>query len=135
MKNIDAMNHVRGESVYLDDIPVRQGTLYAWVFGSPAAHGKIRNLDLSEAEKMPGVVKIFTAEDIPGQNQIGSIITDEPLLAEGEVHFQGQPIAVILAQSELQAQLASHKIQVEIEKLPVITDPREAHKVGSLIMP
>ncbi|MFC5272190.1 xanthine dehydrogenase molybdopterin binding subunit [Adhaeribacter terreus] len=135
MRNIDAFNHVRGESVYLDDIPVRQGTLYAWVFSSPVAHGKILNLDFSEAQNMPGVVKIFTANDVPGQNQIGGIIADEPLLADGEVHFWGQPIAVVLAETELQAQLASHKIQIEIEKLPVITDPREAHKVGKLIMP
>ncbi|MBK0402034.1 molybdopterin-dependent oxidoreductase [Adhaeribacter sp. BT258] len=135
MRNIDALNHVRGESVYLDDIPVRQGTLYAWVFSSPVAHGRILNLDLSEAEKMPGVVKIFTAQDIPGQNQIGGIIPDEPLLAESEVHFWGQPVAVLLAETELQARLASHKIQIEIEKLPVITEPRDAHKAGKLIMP
>jgi xanthine dehydrogenase large subunit len=135
MRNIDAFNHVRGESVYLDDIPVRQGTLYAWVFGSPLAHGKILNLDFSVAQNMPGVVRILTAQDIPGENQIGGIIPDEPLLAEGEVHFQGQPVAIVLAETELQAQLAAHAIKIDIEKLPVITDPREAKKAGKLIMP
>jgi xanthine dehydrogenase large subunit len=135
MRNIDAFNHVRGESVYLDDIPVRQGTLYAWVFGSPAAHGKILNLDLSEAQNMPGIIRIITAQDIPGENQIGGIIPDEPLLAEGEVHFWGQPVAIVLAETELQAQLASHKIKIDLVKLPVITDPREAQKTGKLIMP
>lgn len=134
MKNIDAFSHVRGESVYLDDIPVRQGALFGWVFGSPVAHGKILSLDLTAALQMPGVARIITAEDIPGMNQIGGIIADEPLLAEGEVHFWGQPIALVLAETEAQAQAAAHKIQVEIEKLPVLTDPREAQKVGSLIM-
>src|SRR6187551_1259671 len=128
MRNIDAFNHVRGESVYLDDIPVRQGTLYAWVFGSPVAHGKILNLDLSAAQNMPGVIRIITAKDIPGINQIGGIIPDEVLLAEDEVHFWGHPVAIILAETELQAQLAAHKVKIEIEKLPVITDPREAQK-------
>jgi xanthine dehydrogenase large subunit len=135
MKNIDAFNHVRGESVYLDDIPVREGTLYAWVCPSPEAHGKILKVDYTAAQNLPGVFRILTAADIPGQNQIGGIIPDEPLLAEGEVHFQGQPVALVLAESELQAQAAAHAILVEIEKLPVITDPREAHKAGNLIMP
>ncbi|MDQ6763386.1 MAG: hypothetical protein M3015_12270, partial [Bacteroidota bacterium] len=68
MKNIDTFTHVRGESIYLDDIPVLAGTLYGAAFGSPIAHGKIVSLDLSEAEKINGVVKIFTSKDIPGQN-------------------------------------------------------------------
>ncbi|KAA9340739.1 xanthine dehydrogenase molybdopterin binding subunit [Adhaeribacter soli] len=134
MRNIDAFNHVRGESVYLDDIAERQGTLHAWVFGSQVAHGKILSLDTSAAENMPGVYRILTAADIPGENQIGGIIADEPLLAEGEVHFWGQPVAIVLAETEAQAQEAAHKIVLEVEKLPVIIDPREAQKVGSLIM-
>ena len=64
--SIDSYTHLRGESVYLDDIPVINGTLYAAVFDSPIAHGKIQSLDSSEAEKINGVVKIFTAKDIPG---------------------------------------------------------------------
>jgi xanthine dehydrogenase large subunit len=89
MKNIDSYTHVRGESVYLDDIPVLNGTLYAAVFDSPVAHGKIKSIDVTEALKMHGVIKIFTAKDIPGDNQIGGIIPDEELLAEDFVHFCG----------------------------------------------
>ena len=79
MKNIDSYTHVRGESVYLDDIPLVNGTLYAAAFDSPVAHGRIKSLDYSEAEAMPGVVRIFTAKDIPGENQIGGIIPDEDM--------------------------------------------------------
>ena len=85
MKNIDSYTHVRGESIYLDDIPLLSGTLFGAVYGSPIAHGKIKSLDLSEAIAMPGVVRIFTYKDIPGINQIGGIVADEPLLAENEV--------------------------------------------------
>src|ERR1041385_4065109 len=81
--------HVRGESVYVDDIPLQSGTLFAAAFDSPIAHGKIKKLDLSEAEKSAGIVRIFTYKDIPGENQIGGIIPDEPLLAEDHVHFCG----------------------------------------------
>jgi len=134
MKNIDTYTHVRGESIYLDDIPLLQGTLFGAAYGSPIAHGKILSLHLSEAERMPGVVRIFTAKDIPGENQIGGIVPDEPLLAEDHVHFNGMPVAFVVAESVEEAQAAVHKIKAEIELLPVITDPREARAKGELIV-
>lgn len=135
MKNIDSYTHVRGESVYLDDIPVVNGTLYAAVFDSSVAHGKITSLDVSEAAAMQGVVRIFTAKDIPGENQIGGIIPDEELLASSHVHFCGMPIALVVAESDEAARASLKKIRVEIEGLPVITDPREAKEKGELIVP
>ena len=133
--NIDSYTHVRGESVYLDDIPLVSGTLFAAVFDSPIAHGKIKKLDLEEAMNMKEVVRIFTAKDVPGINQIGGIVPDEELLAEDHVHFCGMPIALVVAISEEAARAALKKIKVEIEPLPVITDPREAKEKGELIIP
>ena len=78
MKNIDSISHVKGESVYLDDIPLINGTLFGAAFGSPVAHGVIKTLDVTEASRMPGVVRIFTYKDVPGENQIGDTIQDEP---------------------------------------------------------
>ncbi len=135
MKNIDSKTHTRGESIYLDDIPVVQGTLYGAAFGSPIAHGHIKSLDISIAEQMPGVVKIFTAKDITGENQIGGIVPDEPLLADDEVHFCGMPVAFVVAESEEEARAALKKIKIEIDPLPIITDPREAKEKGELIIP
>ena len=135
MKNIDSYTHVRGESVYLDDIPLVNGTLFASVFDSPVAHGKIKLLDIAEAMKMPGVVRIFTSKDIPGENQIGGIIPDEELLASTHVHFCGMPIALVVATSDEAAKAAVKKIKVEIDPLPIITDPREAKEKGELIIP
>jgi xanthine dehydrogenase large subunit len=135
MKNIDSYTHTRGESVYLDDIPLVQGTLFGAVFGSPVAHGKIGNLDLSAAATLEGVVRIFTYKDIPGENQIGGIVADEPLLAEEEVHFAGMPVAFVVAVSEEIAHAALHLIKIDIISLPVITDPRVAKANGSLIVP
>lgn len=135
MNNIDSEYHVRGQSIYVDDIPVRHGTLYACAYGSSLAHGKIATLDLSEAKREPGVIRILTAQDIPGENQIGGIIADEPLLAEKEVHYRGQPIALVIAETEAQARNAVKKIKIEIDPLPVITDPREAFAKGHLLSP
>ncbi|PYS90115.1 MAG: xanthine dehydrogenase [Acidobacteria bacterium] len=135
MKNIDSHSHVRGESVFLDDIPIVQGTLFACVFDSPVAHGKLKSIDTSEAEKSDGVFRVITAEDIVGENQIGGIIPDEPLLADGEVHFAGMPIAIVLAESEELARKAAKKITVEIEELDPVLDPRVAVANGDLIVP
>src|SRR6266404_1741088 len=135
MKNIDSYTHVRGESIYLDDIPLLNGTLYAAVFDSPVAHGKIISVELSEAVKMDGVVRIFTYKDIPGENQIGGIIPDEELLASDHIHFCGMPIAVVIAETDEAAKAAVKNIKLEIEELAVITDPREAKEKNELIIP
>ncbi len=132
-KNIDSYTHVRGESIYVDDVNVRQGTYHAVVFDSPKAHGIIKNVDYSKAEAFPGVERIFTYKDIPGENQVGGIIPDEPLFADKEVHFYGMPIALIVAESEFVARKARQLITIEIEELPVITTAKEAKEKGSLI--
>ncbi len=135
MKNIDSVTHTRGESVYLDDIPLLYGTLFGAVFSSPLAHGIIKALDIEIALQMPGVVKVFTYLDITGENQIGGIVPDEELLAEQEVHFCGMPIAFVVALTEDIARAALKKIRVAIDPLPVVTDPREAQEKGELIVP
>jgi len=126
IQNIDSFGHVRGESLFVDDIIVQQNTLCGLVFDSPKAHGKIIKLDFTKAEAIEGIIKIFTYKDIPGENQIGGIIPDEPLLAENEVHFVGQPVAFIVATSDCIAKKARRLIEIEIEELPVITGAKEA---------
>ena len=135
MKNIDSQGHVRGTSLYLDDIPLREGTLHCAVFSAPIAHGRITKLNAARALKKPGVVAILTAADIPGDNQIGGIIPDEPLLTQDDIHFQGQPIALVIATTDEQARAARKAIQLEFETLPPVVDPREAREKGKLIIP
>lgn len=135
MKNIDSALHTTGRSMYIDDLPVPEGCLHAAVFPSPIAHGKIKKLDIESARKAPGVIAVFTADDIPGQNQIGGIVQDEPLLAEGEVDFNGQPIAFVVAETREAAYEALRLIAVDIEPLPVVVCPREAAKKGMFIVP
>ncbi len=133
IKNLDSYTHVRGESLYVDDINIRQGTFHAVVFDAPKAHGKIKRIDYSKAEALEGVERIFTYKDVPGENEIGGIIPDEPLFAEAEVHFWGMPIALIVAESEFIARKARGLIEIEIEDLPVITTAKEAKAKGSFI--
>lgn len=135
MINIDAQNHVKGQSIYLDDIQELQGTLYALPFDATVAHAKIVSLDLEAARQSKGIVAILTAKDVPGENQIGGIIPDEPLFAEDEVHFRGMAIALIVGDSEHHCRQAAKLIQVVYDELPVIVDPREAQAKGKLIVP
>ena len=135
MKNIDSKGHVTGKSIFLDDIPTVQGTLYGAVFDSPIAHGHIESVDYTKALALPGVIKILTHEDIPGENQIGGIIPDEPLFASKDVHFQGQPMALIIAESDQIAFEARKLIDIHISEMEVIVDPRDAQKKNKLISP
>jgi len=135
MKHGDPHLHVRGESVFVDDLPLPAGALHALVLGSPVAHGAIIRLDTDAASAAADVVCVLTAADIPGENQIGAIIADETLLADGEVHHVGQPVAVVLARSPEAARRARRLIELDITPRPVITDPREAARQGQFIVP
>lgn len=135
MKNIDSKGHVTGQSIYLDDIPVRENTLHAAIFDASIAHGKILELDLTEAENYPGVQAIFTYLDIPGENQIGGIIPDETLFAEKEVHYQGEPIALVVADNKRIALEARKLIKIKFEELEAVVDPRDAAEKGLLLIP
>lgn len=135
MKNIDTLLHVRGESQFVDDIPVPEGLLYAAVLSSTIACGKITKLNLAPAKKIEGICEILTADDIPGDNQIGNMIKDELLLADKEVHFIGQPIALIIGKNAEAAQIGAKAIDIEFEEKPPVFDARKACSQGELIIP
>ena len=135
MNHIDSHLHVRGESQYVDDVPPPPEMLYAAVAGSPTAHGIITRLDTAAARAAPGVVAVLTAADIPGVNRFGPIIEDEELLVEREVCFIGHPITLVVARTAHQARQARDLVEVEIDELPVVVDPREAFANGDLIHP
>ncbi len=119
--------HLCGKSHFIADEPPLQGELYAKFLFSPVAHSLITKLDISAAAKMPGVVKVITSADIPGVNQIGTVIKDEPLFPEKEIMYVGQPLAMVLAEDEYIVELAVKKIILKFEELPAIFAPEEAY--------
>ena len=131
----DAIGHVRGESLFVDDLPEPAGILHAAVCVSPVPHGRNLRIRDDAARAMTGVRAILTAADIPGQNQIGTIIPDEPLLATGEVHCIGQPVALVVADTAAAARRAARAVDVAADPLPAIWDPREAYAQGQWIAP
>ncbi|MBD3367581.1 MAG: molybdopterin-dependent oxidoreductase [Candidatus Eisenbacteria bacterium] len=135
MSSADTQAHVRAASPFVDDLPEPEGTLHAAALPSPVPHGRITALRTESAAQSPGVVSVFTAADVPGENQIGGIIQDEPLLAADEVHYAGQPVALVVAESPEAARAALDDIELEIEELEPVFDPRVAAAMGSLIAP
>lgn len=133
MSSEEVRLHVRGASRFLDDQPLPEGTLHAALVASSHAHGRLIGIDAAEASAMPGVRAILTAADVPGENQIGTLIADEPLLAEGTVHFAGQPVALVVADTPAGARRAARAVRVAIEPLPAVLDAREACALGALI--
>ncbi len=135
MSNHEIGPHVRGESLFIGDLPDPPGLLHAAVLASPVAHGHVLRLDTTPAAGLEGIHCILTAADIPGENQIGGIVQDEPLLAEGEVHFIGQPVAVVVAETPQQARAGAAQIALEINEIPGVFDPRAAAAAGDLMVP
>ncbi len=135
MKHIESKIHIRGETHYVDDLPLREGTLHAAVFGSPFAHGKVRNLDTAAAAAMEGVVRVITAADVPAENQIGSIIQDEELFAHHGVDYVGMPVALVVAETREAARRAVGAIRIEVDELPPVLDAREAAAREEFISP
>jgi xanthine dehydrogenase large subunit len=130
-----AILHVLGEATYTDDIPEAQGTLHAALGTSPKAHARILSINLDPVRAMPGVVDVLTYKDIPGTNDCGPIIHDDPILAEEKVEYVGQPIFVVIAKSHDQARHAARKADIQYEELPAILTPEAARDAQSFVVP
>ena len=117
-----AVRHVSGKSVYIDDIAVPENVLHGRVVYSRYAHARIRSIDTTEARQLEGVHAVLTWNDIPGENQMGPVIHDEPCLANGEVVCIGQAIALIAAESEAIARAAEQRIRIDYEPLEAVLD-------------
>ena len=129
--------HVSGEAVYIDDIAEAHGTLHAALGLSPIAHGTLVSVDLELLRRQPGVVAVLTAADIPGENNCGPLLHDDPLLAEGELRYVGQPVyAVIATDRELARRAAAlAKQAIVATPLPAVLTAREAHAIGQYVLP
>jgi len=130
-----AILHVLGEAVYTDDIPEAQGTLHAALGLSAKAHARILSLSLEAVRAMPGVVAVYTYKDIPGTNDCGPIIHDDPILAEEKVEYVGQPVFIVVADTHDNARRAARKADIQYEELPAILTPEAARDAESFVVP
>jgi xanthine dehydrogenase large subunit len=115
--------HVTGAATYIDDMREPDGTVHVVPgFAKEGAVGKIQSLDLSVVRAAPGVLAVYTAEDIPAANDCSPIAGDDPILAKGEIHFHGQVIFAVVAETREAAMRARLLAKIEIEKsVPIVT--------------
>jgi xanthine dehydrogenase large subunit len=127
--------HVAGEATYTDDIAELQGTLHAALGLSQKAHAHIVSVDLEAVRSAPGVVAVFTARDIPGVNDCGPIVHDDPIFADGKVEYLGQPVFVVVADTHDHARRAARLAKINYDELPAILTVREARDAESYVLP
>ncbi|WP_375256905.1 xanthine dehydrogenase family protein molybdopterin-binding subunit [Citreimonas sp.] len=141
-KRREDVRFLTGTGQYTDDINVA-GQAYVHFLRSDVAHGRINGIDTAEAEKMPGVVRIFTGKDFEGVGGLpcGWQVTDKhgqpmkepghPVLAQGKVRHVGDPIAAVVADSLEEARDAAEAIVLDIEELPAAIDMKAALQPGA----
>jgi xanthine dehydrogenase large subunit len=127
--------HVSGRALYADDIALPPDALHAAFGVSSIAHGRIQGLDLSAVRAMPGVIGVATATDIPGENNYGSVLHDDPIFADTLVQYAGQPLFAVAARSHTAARKAARQARVDYQPLPAILDIRAALAANSFVLP
>ncbi len=127
--------HVSGQARYADDLPEPADTLHLAFGQSSQAHARILAMDLSAVRAAPGVVAVFTAADIPGDNNVGPVAHDDLLLADGDILCVGQAIFLVAATSQIAARKAARLARIDYAPLPAHITIEEAQAAQSLIEP
>ena len=132
-----AQLHVAGEATYIDDIPEHAGTLHAALGLAPIAHGRVTGMALAKIRALPGVVSVLSAADIPGVNDCGSIVHDDPILCDGVIRYLGQPVFAVIAETRDAARRAAARVTevLTVEAQPHVLTPQQAHALGQYVVP
>ncbi|SIS87790.1 xanthine dehydrogenase molybdopterin binding subunit [Paracoccus saliphilus] len=126
-----AIKHVTGRAEYTDDLAEPHGLIHAYLGLAQCAHGRITGMDFTETLAAPGVIGVLTAKDIPGVNDVSpNGKDDDPVFAEEEVKFWGQPVFAVIAETRDQARRAAHMAKIGYEELPFALDPVAARDAG-----
>ncbi len=123
---MDAMEKVRGKTVYASDFKNQEDALHVGVKRAGVRHALIKSIDVEKAKKVDGVLAILTHEDIPGHKTHGVVRNDRPVLVIDRIRYAGDPIALVIAVNETALSVALNKITFDHELLSAVTDPIKA---------
>jgi xanthine dehydrogenase molybdopterin binding subunit len=126
------VGHVTGRARYVDDLPVNDHALNVWPVQSKVAHGRLKRIGIDVAKAMPGVRLVLTATDIPGENDVGAIRHDEPLMVApgGLIEHHGQLLAIVVADTIDNARAAANAVVVDVDVLPPVLGIKAAIEKG-----
>jgi xanthine dehydrogenase D subunit len=127
---VDGIPKVKGSFAYGSDLWA-EGMLWGHTLRSPHPRARIRRIDVSEALAGPGVHAVLLAGDVPGKKTFGLEFADQPVLAEMEVRYQGEPVAIVAADHPEMARRAGHRIKVDYEPLSPVSDMEQALDPGA----
>ena len=130
-----ATAQVQGRASYIDDLPLIEGTLHAAPLMSPVANAQLLNMDLSATLTSPGVVGTVTANDIPGDPLLATVVHDEPIFAGPQLMHVGQVMGLVLGQSHTQARQAARLMKLQTKNATPLLHAREALHAGSFVLP
>ncbi len=131
LRHDSAEGHVAGSARYVDDLAEAPGTLHLAFGLATDGHARLTGLDLTAVRAAPGVIAVFTAADIPGENNVGPVIHDDRLFAEDEILYPGQPLFVVAATSTRAARVAARLAKAETASLPALVTIAEALDASS----
>ena len=129
----DAYAKVTGKAKFTDDLKFAN-VLHAAPAYSDFVHARIKAIDTRAAEKVPGVVRVLTAKDVPGVNRFGQIIRDFRIFADDKIRYHGDVVAIVVAESREIAIRAAQLVKVDATPLPALLDPEEALKPGAVLV-
>ncbi len=122
-----AKKHVEGTAIYVDDMAELPRTLHAALVLSPVAHGHLSSIDITKALALDGVVRVLSAKDVPGHNEVAPILAGEPLFATNHVEHVGQIVAAVAAEDFETAVQAARLVELDITPLDPVLDVKTAH--------
>jgi CO/xanthine dehydrogenase Mo-binding subunit len=126
VKRVDGLEKVTGLAKYSADYPIEKA-LRVKAVRSPFAHAIVKRIDKASALKVPGVEAVILPEDVPGENQIGYLVDDQPIITS-KARYVGDIVALVVARDERAAWQGADQLRVEYEELPAVFDPQEALK-------
>lgn len=135
IRHDSAALHVSGTARYVDDMPDPAGLLHLAIGQSERAHARILSMDLSAVASYPGVVAVLTAHDVPGVNDVGPVVADDPIFADGLVEYVGQSLFAVAAETRHAARAAAKLAKVTYEDLPAIITIADARAADSHLLP
>jgi xanthine dehydrogenase molybdopterin binding subunit/xanthine dehydrogenase small subunit len=135
LRHDSAVGHVTGRALYVDDTAQRRPMLEVWPVMAPHARAKITRRDATQARACAGIAAVLLAEDIPGENNVGPVRPDEPMLATDEIQFHGQIVAIVVGDSIRACRAAAAMVEVDYVPLPPLLGVRAAMAAGSFHAP
>ncbi len=126
-ERIESRSRVTGSAKYTADLK-REGMIWATTVRAPYAHAKLLDVDYAEALLVPGVIRVLTADDVPGENLYGKNKRDQPVFVTDHIRYFNEAVGLVIAETKEASEAGARAVKVNCEPLEVVTDPLDAMK-------